>query len=113
MFILDSKESMVCQLAGTKSFPVTDYKTKEPKVDPETGEPQWQFSIMVPTEYRFEQFPVKVFSKEDPIAGAVMGDSVELSGVAVDLGYLSGDNGGNRQFWRIRAESVLVKKQKA
>lgn len=113
MFSIKSSDNLVAQLASTKSFACTDFKTKEPKVSPETGEPQWQFSVMIPTEYRFEQFPIKIYAPKDPIEGAKMGDSVELSGVAVDLGFPGSDDGKSRQFWRITADTVLVKKAKA
>lgn len=115
MFTIKSSGNIVAPLAGVKSFAATDFKTKEPKIDPETGLQLWQFSIMVPNEYRYEQMSVKTYAKEDPLvkAGAVMGDSVELSGVTVDLGTMSSGDGKPRQFWRIMAESVLVKKQKA
>lgn len=112
MIDIQSGQPLVAQLAGTKSFPCTDFKTKQPKINGK-GLQQYSFTIQIPGLYRFEQYPVKVYAKEDPIFGAEMGDSVELAGVAVQLGYLSGDDGKRQQFWSLTADSVAIKKAKA
>lgn len=111
MLDFHSDQSLVVQLAGTRSYACSDYKTKQPKVN-DKGLQQYSFTIQVPGVYRFEQYPIKVYAKDDPIAGAEMGDSVELSGVVVQLGYLSSEDGKRQQFWSITAESVAIKKAK-
>lgn len=111
MLDFNSEQNLTAQLAGTKSFPCTD-KNGEQKLN-EKGLPQFSFSIMVPGIYRFEQYPVKVYSKEDPITGAAIGDSVELTGVNVRIGYMNDDEGKRRQFWSLTAEAAVIKKAKA
>ncbi len=111
MLNFNSGQNLVAQLAGTKSFLCTD-KNGEQKLN-EKGLPQFSFSIIVPGMYRFEQYPVKVYAKDDPISGAEIGDSVELAGVNVRIGYLNDDEGKRRQFWSLTAESVTIKKAKA
>lgn len=115
MMIFNNSERITAGLASIKAFPCTDFKTHDPIVN-DSGESLYQFNIAIPGKYRLEQFPVKVFAKRDPLEGAEMGDSVELGGVRVEIGYLPGNKeeaGRGRQFWRIVAESVGIIKATA
>jgi hypothetical protein len=119
MISIDKSGSLRASLASTRSFECSDFKTKKSIIN-EAGERLYQFQIAIPGRYRLEQYPVKVYAKKDPIEGASVGDSVELGGVTIEIGYLpptasNGSDDGSRgrgrlQFWRIMAKSVGIVK---
>lgn len=104
--------SIKAQLARTKAFKITKYGTKD-EVMNVAGEYQWQFYILAVGEYSIEKIPVRMWSKDDPISGSSMGDSVELAGCVVAIGFMpkeEGDDKRSRKFWTLSADSLSLRK---
>lgn len=105
-------QNIVAQIAGTKSLINTDFKTGEPKVN-DKGLQQYTVNVLMPGQYKYEQLPVKVYAKEDPLTGSEIGDSIELADVSILIGTLTNEGKQKQQFWSVAAESATLKKSKA